>query len=291
MFPVLAMALSNSSTTARSVRALAIPSLLIAAGGAGGWLRNRLQSRHLFAPDRYPNGVWMPSEHRLAARDVWFSSEDDTKLHAWWVPRARARGTVLYCHGNNGNISTRVGALAHLSSLGLNVLAFDYRGYGRSHGRPTEKGLYQDARAAYDYLVGALEQRPESIILFGHSLGGAVAIETALHRQIGGLVVQSSFTQVRDMARSLFPRSPLFLVARNQFRSLEKVRSIAVPKLFIHGTDDPTIPHEMGRRLFEAAAEPKEWHSVARAGHNDIYLPGGWRYHRRLRKFLRACLS
>ncbi len=286
------MASSTSPTsTLRGLRPFALPLLVAAGGGAGGWLRNRLQARHLFNPVKYPHGIWMPSEHGLPARDVWFASEDGTKLHAWWVPRARARGTVLYCHGNNGNISTRVGALAHLSSLGLNVFAFDYRGYGRSHGSPSEEGLYQDARAAHDYLSGVLGQRPESILLFGHSLGGAIAIETALHRPVGGLVVQSSFTHVRDMAKSLFPRSPLFLVARNQFRSLDKVQALAVPKLFIHGMDDPTVPFEMGRRLFEAAAEPKEWHPIARAGHNDVYRPGGWRYHRRLRKFCRRCLS
>ena len=142
-----------------------------------------------------------------------------------------------------------------LGRMGFNVLAFDYRGYGRSDGEPSEAGLFRDVRAAYAHLCGPLAQEARSVVLFGHSLGGAVAIEAALHCEVAGLVVQSSFTHIRDMARSVMPWGTS-LIARNQFRSLGKVGRIGVPKLFVHGSDDPTVPVAMGRRLFDAAADP-----------------------------------
>ena len=171
----------------------------------------------------------------------------------------------------------------------MNVFAFDYRGYGRSEGEPSEDGLFRDVRAAYDQLTGPLCQLPGSVVLFGHSLGGAVAIDAALHREVAGLVVQSSFTQMRDMARTVMPWGPLGFIARNEFRSIAKVGLIEAPKLFIHGTDDPTVPLEMGRRLFEAAADPKDWYEIARGGHNDVYRQGGLRYFWRLQRFFRQC--
>ena len=274
-----------------SLRSLALPSLLLAAGGAGAYLRGRFQKSQVFWPQRYPNGIWEPAQFGVPAQDVFFESADGVKLHAWWVPRKKALGTVLYCHGNTGNISTRIGALAQFRRLRMNVFAFDYRGYGRSKGEPSEAGVFRDVQAAYDQITGPLSQRPGSVILFGHSLGGAIAIDAALHREVAGLVVQSSFTQVRDMARAVMPWGPLGLIARNEFRSIAKVGLIAAPKLFIHGSDDPTVPLEMGRRLFEAAADPKEWYEIARAGHNDVYHQGGWRYFWRLQRFFRRCVG
>ena len=285
------MIMSSDSTRTRSLRPLALPSLLLAVGGVGAYLRNRFQDTQVFWPERYPHGSWQPATYGLKARDAFFLTKDGLRLHAWWIPRAKARGTVLYCHGNNGNITTRVSALLQLSGMGLNVFAFDYRGYGRSEGKPSEAGLFLDVEAAHDHLCGPLSQAASSIVLFGHSLGGAVAIEAARRREAAGLVVQSSFTQLRDIARSVVPWSPLGLIARNQFRSLSKVDSIAIPKLFVHGSDDPTVPVEMGRRLFERAAEPKEWLEVPRAGHHDLHRFGGLRYRWRLQRFFRRCLS
>jgi pimeloyl-ACP methyl ester carboxylesterase len=181
--------------------------------------------------------------------------------------------------------------LLNLRRLGVNLFAFDYRGYGRSEGVPTEAGVYRDVRAAWDHLVARRGQTPKSILLFGHSLGGAIAIDGALHREVAGLVVQSSFTQVRDMARTIYPSIPLHLIARNQFKSLEKVPRLRMPKLFIHGSVDPTVPIEHGRRLFAAAADPKEWYEVPRAGHSELHRSGGLRYYGRLQRFGRLCLS
>jgi fermentation-respiration switch protein FrsA (DUF1100 family) len=284
--------MSARTQTRNTLKALALPSLLVSVAAGGAHLLNRFQEAQIFAPLRFPHGgVWDPAAADLAVEDVFFQSEDDVRLHAWWIERKRSRGTVLYCHGNNGNISTRIDALVQLGRLGLNVFAFDYRGYGRSEGEPSEQGLYRDVRAAYDHLCGPLGQPSTRILLLGHSLGGAVAIDLALHRPIAGLVVQSSFTQIRDMARNLAPWGPLGWLTSNQFRSIEKVPEIEVPKLFLHGGDDPTVPVEMGRRLYEAAREEKDWYEIDRAGHNDLHLQGGMRYFWLLYRFSRRCLS
>ena len=254
-------------------------------------LRNRLQRSQVFAPVKYPDGIWQPEAYGLPAEDVWFTSADGVRLHAWWVPHPKARGAVLYCHGNNGNISHRLGALLDIRRMKVSVLAFDYRGYGRSEGEPSEDGVYADVRAAFHHLTGPLGVDPAQVLLFGHSLGGAVAIDAARDCEVGGLVVQSSFTHIRDMVRTLYPRLPLHFVVRNQFRSVDKVAELEMPKLFIHGSDDPTVPLSLGRRLYESAADPKEWFEIPRAGHNDVYRHGGFRYYWRLQRFAKRCLA
>jgi hypothetical protein len=289
--PAVAPVSSASKNWFSLLGRIAIPSIaLVAGGGLSAYARNRFQTAHLFAPDRYPLGFWNPEAHGLPAEDEWFEAEDGARLHGWWIPHPSAWGTILYCHGNNGNITNRIEAFQSLRRLGVNLFAFDYRGYGRSEGVPTEGGVYRDVRAAWDHLV-AKHEGPKSIILFGHSLGGAVAIDGALHREVAGLVVQSSFTQVRDMARSIYPSLPLHLIARNQFRSIDKVGRLRMPKLFIHGSEDATVPIDHGRRLFAAAAAPKEWYEVARAGHSELHRHGGLRYYGRLQRFGRLCLS
>jgi hypothetical protein len=289
--PAVAPVSSASKNWFSLLGRIAIPSIaLVAGGGLSAYARNRFQTAHLFAPDRYPLGFWNPEAHGLPAEDEWFEAEDGARLHGWWIPHPSAWGTILYCHGNNGNITNRIEAFQSLRRLGVNLFAFDYRGYGRSEGVPTEGGVYRDVRAAWDHLV-AKHEGPKSIILFGHSLGGAVAIDGALHREVAGLVVQSSFTQVRDMARTIYPSLPLHLIARNQFRSIDKVGRLRMPKLFIHGSEDATVPIDHGRRLFAAAAAPKEWYEVARAGHSELHRHGGLRYYGRLQRFGRLCLS
>lgn len=277
-----------------------LPSLAVAGGlGLLELARQRFQQSHMFEPEIYPAGNWSPIEQGLDVRDVWFASEDRTRLHGWWMPHpgdraglGRARHgepmTVVYCHGNSGNMATRVEIFRDLHRLGVDIFAFDYRGYGRSAGTPSEAGVCADVRAALDHVVGELGVPWHRIILFGHSLGGAVAIDGAWHRrEIAGLVVQSSFTQVVDMARHFYPDLPIHWIARNGFRSIDKVRQLEMPKLFAHGKRDPTIPFVHGERLFEAATGPKVWLPVTRATHNDVHLWGGLRYFRALTRFRR----
>jgi len=257
--------------------------------GALGYLRGRYQHNSVFMPDEAPDGGWQPDDH-IAFEDAWFEAPDGPRLHGWWMERPRAEGTVLYCHGSSGSMLHRVGVFRELRQLRLNIFAFDYRGYGESSGVPSEQGLAIDVRAAYDHLVGPLGRSPEKVVLFGHSLGGAVAIDGASERAVAGLIVQSSFTDLKDMARALYPQVPVHLITRNGFRSIDKVGALDMPKLFIHGSADETVPLEVGRRLYEAAAEPKELLVVEGAGHNDIHLHGGASYRRRLARFTRRCL-
>ncbi len=285
-----------ASGTGLSEMAPWIAALLGSVGGIGalGYLRGRYQHNSLFLPGEAPRGVLDASPGKLAAEDVWFESGlsgRSVRLHGWWIEHPKAHGTLLYCHGSSGTIAHRGGVFRQLYKVRVNVLAFDYRGYGRSEGVPSEHGLLADVRAAYDHLVGPLGRSPEEILLFGHSLGGAVAIDAALDRPAAGLIVQSSFTDLKDMARALYPKLPLHLITRNGFRSIEKVARLTLPKLFIQATGDPTVPAALSRRLYEAAAAPKELFEVESEGHNDIHLHGGRAYVRRLRRFRDACLG
>lgn len=282
---------SPGAVVPRRLRGVLSP--LAVAGGLGvlEWLRGRLQQRRTFLPDRYPNGVWDPAPFGLPAEDVFFPSEDQVPLHGWWVPHSRPAATLLLCLGNTGSLAHRIGFFRFLRRLRLSFFAFDYRGYGRSAGAPSERGLFRDVRAAYDHLTGSLGQRDQGVVVFGHSLGGAVAIDLALHRRPAGLVVQSSFTDLRSMARSLFPQVPLHLLCRNQFRSIEKVGRLELPKLFVHGTGDGTVPFHLGQALYRQAADPKEFLAVERAGHNDLQTHGGLAYLRRLGRFVQSCVQ
>ncbi len=282
----------KASPRGSRILSAALPTIAVAGGlGALRYLRNRLQHSRVFVPDRYPNGIWDPAPFGLPASDVWFEASDGVELHGWWIPHPKARGSVLYCHGNTGSIAQRIGIFRQLRRLRVNILAFDYRGYGRSAGTPSESGLYLDVRAAFDQIVGPLAQPPATVLLFGHSLGGAVAIDCALDRPAAGLVVQSSFTDIRDAARAVLPAWPLHLVARPQFRSIDKVGRIDLPKLFVHGEADETVPCALGQELFEAAAEPKEFYAVRHGGHKDVHRHGGLRYLYRLGRFRNGCLK
>lgn len=182
----------------------------------------------------------------------------------------RRRG-VLFFHGNAGNISHRLQTIELLNRLGLDTLIIDYRGYGRSGGQPSEKGLYLDAEAAYDWLRARPGTEPGSIVAFGRSLGGAVAVELARRRPVSALIVESAFASTAEIGRELLPFLPVPLLVTQRFDSLGKVRALAVPKLFIHGRDDEIIPFRHGTLLFNAAAAPKRFAALA-GGHNDAFL-------------------
>lgn len=259
--------------------------------GALGYARGRLQRGQVFAPGQFPSEDWQPDTEGLAVEDCWFSSARGLELHGWWRPHPESELCVLYCHGNSGSLAERVRVLRHLADLACNVFAFDYRGYGKSAGRPSEPGLFEDVRAAFRYLVEERGIESSKIVLFGHSLGGAVAIDGALDLPVAGLVVESSFTDIRSMARVRFPQVPAHWLARNEFRSLSKVTGLRLPKLFIHGTRDKTVPFSMGRELFEAAPEPKEFFAIDRGGHSDLYLRGGETYRQTLTRFMTGCIA
>lgn len=276
--------------TADRLRRYGLPSLV--AAGTLGLLevaRSRFQTRRVFDPTNYPQGQWNPAKEGLGFEDVEFASEDGTRLHGWWFQHDDAEMSLVYCHGNRGSIADRVEIFAALLRLKVNVFAFDYRGYGRSEGSPSEKGVFADARAAIDHVAETRGVGLEGVLLFGHSLGGAIAIDAALHRPVAGLVVQSSFTHLSAMARHRHPEVPMHWICRNEFRSIEKVPYLKMPKLFIHGGADQTVPFEHGLALHEAAAEPKEFLRIGKADHNDLHLWGSLRYFSHLIRFRRRC--
>lgn len=210
-----------------------------------------------------------PALPGLAFEDITFIAEDGVKLNGWWIPHPQARGTVLHFHGNAGNIGHRVDLAVRFHRLGVNVFLFDYRGYGKSHGWPSESGLSRDARAAYEFVraqYGDDEHPP--VLLHGQSLGGAVAARLACEKNVRGLVLESAFTSVSDMARQLYPGLPLHRLVITRYNTLEHVAHLKVPKLIAHSPADELVPFEMGRRLFAAAAPPKQFVALA-GGHND----------------------
>ncbi len=219
--------------------------------------------------------------------DVYLTTADGLKIHGWYVTHPEAKVALLWLHGNAGNIEIRRDLLEGLRRLPANVLLIDYRGYGNSEGRPSEEGLYRDARAAYDWLAKRLA--PERIVIFGKSLGGAPACELAWQAPCGGLIVQSSFTNAADMASRVMPFFPpgRWLV-RTRFDNLSKVSRIRCPKLFIHTVDDEMIPFAMAERLYAAAAPPKEYAWFPAGGHNGVWVADPQRYYSRLSQFLNS---
>lgn len=219
---------------------------------------------------------------------------NDGMLHGWWMPAASPRGTLLYFHGNAGNVGVNAAHAARFQTLGLNVLLFDYRGYGRSAGAfPSEKSVYEDADAVWRYVTESRQIPAWQIILYGHSLGGAVAIETAVrHPEAAGLITESTFTSIDDMAREQSYRIfPLALLLTNRFESLEKIARVRMPTLFIHGENDSIVPTEMSRRLHaSSAAKVKALLLVPGADHEDTARVGGAVWRRALSEFIDAAL-
>jgi hypothetical protein len=210
-----------------------------------------------------PRTIGLPFE------DVYFTTKDGVTLNGWLVHAPGARATMIFCHGNAGNIGDRVEKIRYFVEMGVNVFIFDYRGYGKSQGKPSESGLYLDAVAAYDYLAQRQDIDPAHLFAYGASLGGAVAVDLATRRDLACLIIDSSFSSARDVARFILPVAPGFLI-RTRLDSLNKVPRVRIPKLFLHSREDEIIPFALGQKLFEAAAEPKVFHET-KGDHNQGY--------------------
>lgn len=237
----------------------------------------------VFLPE--PGVPLRPAQLGLEAEDVFLTTEDDVRIHAWWLPAAGASRAVLFLHGNAGNASHRLPNAGELVRLETHVLLLDYRGYGRSEGTPTEQGVYLDARAAVAHLERERGVPPRRIVVFGRSLGSAVAVDVAQGRELGGLILESAFSSGADMAVHAL-KLPVGWAFRDIFDSAAKVSRVRAPCLFFHGDRDRTVPIRLGQRLFTAAPEPKAFEVIAGAGHNDTTRVGGRRYFERIRRFL-----
>ncbi len=227
-----------------------------------------------------------PSSIRLQYKEVHAIAEDGIKVHGWFVPKPGAHFTFLIFHGNAGNISHRLGWIQMLHELDAHVMIIDYRGYGRSEGQPFEKGLYLDALAAREWWTRENAADPTRLILVGESLGGAVAIDLAARAPVDGIVLQSTFTNAWDMAKTIVPIGLLQPLTGVRFDSAAKIQSIRCPKLFIHGDRDEIVPFRLGRKLYELCPPPKEFYEVSGAGHNDLIPVAGSEYTKRLQAFI-----
>ena len=263
------------------------------------------EDKLIFFPAKYPEGFWsvenIPAgEGEIVPKieDCNFSASDGIGLHGWYcTPHKKTAGqlvpvpaemTLLFFHGNAGNITHRYDMICALMELPVRVFIIDYRGYGKSEGTPSERGIYLDARAAWDYLTVERGVPGNRVIIFGKSLGSVPAVDLASKVEAAGLVVQSGFTSASDMAASIFPLLPKMLL-HSQMDSINKIANIAYPKLFIHSPVDEVVPYKLGRRLFEAAPEPKQFYEVSGAPHNETYIVGGKPYLEALRAFVETC--
>jgi fermentation-respiration switch protein FrsA (DUF1100 family) len=237
-----------------------------------------------------------PQDEGLTYEDVWFPATDGVRLHGWLVPAPDARFTLVWFHGNAGNISHRVDnvkALHRSLDRGLlpNIFIFDYRGYGQSagsHSDLSEEATYHDADGALAYLAGRQDLVRTRLVYFGRSLGAAIAVEAAKRRPPAALILETPFTSITDMARAALPLLPVGALLRTKYDSLSKIPEIRVPLLVLHGDRDDVVPYEQGRRLFEAANQPKTFYTIRGARHNDTYIVGGQPYFDAWARFLRG---
>jgi len=273
-----------------AIRVLIISGILSAAAGCAVTSPRhksplaKFENSLVFVPTRYPTGNWQP--RGLSFEDVRFTAADGTKLHGWYLPHPNPRAAVLFAHGNAGNLSDRAELLRTLHDRhGLAVMAFDYRGFGRSEGSPDEQGILQDARAARAWLARREGIAERDVVLMGRSLGGAVAIDLAAKDGARGLIVESTFTSLPDAANEHMPWMAPKLLMRNRLDSLAKIANYHGPLLLSHGDRDRVIPFEHGRQLFAAANEPKRFITISGSDHNDPQTP---EYHQAIDAFLAA---
>lgn len=244
------------------------------------------QGRMVFYPDRHLSVT--PESIGLTYEEVQLWTSDGVCLQGWFIPgsKEQVQSTVLFFHGNAGNISHRMETLDIIHKLNLSCLIFDYRGYGQSQGSPTEKGLYKDGQAAWSWLLQKKGLQPKEIICWGRSLGGPIAARLARDKLPGGLIIESTFTSLTDMGQKLYPFLPVKLISRFRFPTQKYVQDLSCPVLLVHSTEDDLVPFVFGQKLFESAPEPKRLLKI-KGGHNDGFLVSGEHYKQGVKDFLK----
>lgn len=228
-----------------------------------------LENKIIFPASKYPRGDWSAAG-RLGLADVWFEASDGTRLHGWIAEREDSLGNLLFCHGNAGNITNRADVIAYLRDrFQLTAFVFDYRGYGRSEGSPNEAGILADARAARKWLANHAHIAPKDLILLGRSLGGAVAVDLAVDGGAKALILESTFTSAPDAGAAIYPWLPVRWFMKTKLDSLSKISKYHGPLLVSHSPSDDIIPYELGKRLFDAANEDKQFIRLEDVDHND----------------------
>lgn len=246
------------------------------------------QSALVYFPTRQI--IAIPEDRGMAFEDVYLFTSDDVRIHGWFVSAPDSRGTILFFHGNAGNISGRLESISFFNDLNLNVFIFDYRGYGNSEGKPSETGTYRDAEAAWSYLTEVREISADKIILFGRSLGGGPASWLATRVEAAGLVLESAFTSAVDLARELYPFIPVSRLMHIRYPIMEHVKKADMPVMVAHSKTDEVIPYHHGERLFKAAKKPELWLEMT-GGHNDGFIQTGSDYTDGWEQFLQRVLD
>jgi fermentation-respiration switch protein FrsA (DUF1100 family) len=281
--PVTKLRLSNQLWRAHWPALVRVLFVMLLGYGALLGLAMLWEEAFIFFPMPYPAGDWtLPP----GAEDAWFKAEDGTKLHGWFLPHPKPLAVVLFCHGNAGNVTHRADVLwqfRHLTEV--SILVFDYRGYGRSEGRPSEKGILADTRAARRWLANRTGTPENEIVLAGQSLGGAVAAVIAGQDGARALILENTFTCIRDMARYHYAWLPVWPFLRTRLDALEHLRRYPGPVFVAHAERDTIVPLEHGRTLFAAASGQKEFLLIPKADHNDP-LPS--EYYTKVKQFLQA---
>lgn len=239
---------------------------------------------NLYPASRSPSGAH-PGSFGWPYEELELAAEDGPRLHAWWIPGPPEGPVVLFSHGNGGNISHRFDKLGLFRRAGASVLIYDYRGYGRSTGTPSEQGTYRDGEAAWRWLTREKRIPPERVVLYGESLGSAIALELALREKPAGLILDSPFTSTIAMGQEIFPFLPVRWLVRYRYDNLSKIAKLSAPLLVMHSPEDDIVPYAMGRRLFEAAPAPKDFFEM-KGNHNDGFADTGPAYGEALKAFL-----
>lgn len=245
-----------------------------------------LDDRFVYFPAPWEEQDWKDLS-QLPLEETWFQAEDGARLFGWYLDPVDAEGVLLWCHGNAGNIIHRLDQAARFYNHRLACFLWDYRGYGRSEGTPSEEGLYLDAQAAYDHLASARRIAPGRLIGYGQSLGAAVVGELALRRKLAGLILEAPFPSVKAVARRHYGGVPVDAFLRARYDLAGRLKRVQAPVLVLHGDRDSIIPMELGKAVYDAANEPKEFYRVPGADHNDVYLVGGEDYFERFTHFAR----
>jgi fermentation-respiration switch protein FrsA (DUF1100 family) len=243
-----------------------------------------MERKSTFYPARNLN--FLPEQYGLKPKEISFTTNDGEKLWGWYFMHPQPEYTILFFHGNAENISHRLDFAQRILSKNFNLLLVDYRGYGKSSGSPSEKGIYRDAQASYAFLRDSLEVPPQKVVIWGISIGAAAALDLASKVKARAVILEGCFTSAKDMSRLLLPPFPWHWFMSYKFDNTNKISAIDVPVLFIHGNQDEIVPFQMGQVLYESANQPKEFYTVKGAGHNDTYEIGGEEYFETVKEFI-----
>ena len=261
--------------------------LLIAVLASLFFLIRYLEKKNLYFPLKTIEAN--PGDIGLYYEDIILTTGDGVDINFWYIPADDSIATIIFCHGNGGNISHRLEKIRLLNGIGLNVLIFDYRGYGSSGGSPSEEGLYLDAGAVFGYLVNIRKVPSDRLIVYGESLGAAVAIDLAGKHNLAGIIIEGGFSSVKEMGKRVFPFIPGFIY-KSRFDSLTGIKDVKVPKLFFHAREDEIVPLELGRKIYDAASGPKEFIQID-GGHNDAFHVSEEMYLREIESFTKRYVT